>query len=88
MGHQVVGTEIVGEAFALILCGRVQQPHQQEERHHRGNEIGVCDFPGAAVMAFLAGFVSLDDHSAAGALFAAFARHGCLRNCSTMAGKP
>ena len=45
--------EIVGQALALVLRGRAEQPQQQEEGHHGGHEIGIGDFPGAAVMAAL-----------------------------------
>ena len=45
----------------LRLRGGVQQPHQQEERHHGGDEIGVGDLPGAAVMAAVPAFFLNDD---------------------------
>jgi hypothetical protein len=43
--------EIVGDAALLLRAGRVDQPHQQEEGHHGGDEVGVGHLPGAAVMA-------------------------------------
>src|SRR3546814_15724146 len=43
--------EIVGERLALLLGRRAEQPHQQEEGHHRGDEVGIGHFPRAAVMA-------------------------------------
>ena len=43
--------EIIGDALALLLGRRAEQPQQQEERHHRGHEIGIGDLPRAAVMA-------------------------------------
>ena len=46
-----LGREIVGDAALLFRGGGVDQPHQQEEGHHRGHEVGIGDFPGAAVMA-------------------------------------
>jgi hypothetical protein len=73
--HQVVGAEIVGESFTLVLGRGVEQPHQQEERHHRGDEIGVRDLPGAAVVAALDDFILLDDDSALGAFLLTLARH-------------
>ena len=42
--------------------GGVDQPHQQEEGHHRGHEVGIGDFPGAAVMAAMPALLdALDD---------------------------
>ena len=55
-----VGREIIGEAAPLFLGGGVDQPHQQEERHHGGDEIGVGDLPGAAVVAALDHFLAPD----------------------------
>ena len=46
-----LGREIIGDAALLLRRGGVDQPHQQEERHHRGHEVGIGDFPGAAMMA-------------------------------------
>src|SRR5471032_2813648 len=57
-----LGGEIISDATLLFGGGGVDQPHQQEERHHRGHEVGIGDFPGAAVMtAMPAFFDSLDD---------------------------
>src|SRR5690606_20645734 len=43
--------EIIGDpAFLFRRCG-IDQPHQEEERHHRGDEVGVGHFPGAAMVA-------------------------------------
>jgi hypothetical protein len=47
--QHAVRAEVVGQPFALLLGGRVQEPHQQEERHHRGDEIGIGYFPRAAM---------------------------------------
>src|SRR3546814_5422310 len=43
--------EVLGNALLLLVGGCVQQPEQQEEGHHRRHEVGVGNFPGAAVMA-------------------------------------
>ena len=71
----LVGAEIVGEPAPLLLGGGVDQPHQQEERHHRGHEIGVRDLPGAAVMAALDHLFLADDHVAAARVLPVFSRH-------------
>jgi len=47
--------EIVGDAAPLLLAGGVQQPHQQEQGHHRGDEIGIGHLPRPAMMAVAAG---------------------------------
>ncbi len=51
--------EVIGDALALLLRGRAEQPQEQEERHHRGDEIGVRDLPCAAMMAAMAFDVDL-----------------------------
>jgi hypothetical protein len=57
--------EIIGDAALLLGRGRVDQPHQQEKRHHRGDEIGVRNLPGAAMVGMAAGFLDpLDDDGA------------------------
>ncbi len=57
--------EIIGDAALLFGRGRVDQPHQQEERHHRGDEVGIGDFPRAAVMAAVPAFLhAFDDDRA------------------------
>jgi hypothetical protein len=57
--------EIIRQAFALILAGGVQQPHQQEKSHHRGDKIRIGDLPGAAMMtAAVNDLLSLDDDRA------------------------
>ena len=71
------GREIVGEALALRLGGRVDEPHQEEEGHHRGDEIGVGDLPGAAVGGAFDRFLAADDD--AGALVVAAAPLLALR---------
>ncbi len=57
-----LGREIVGDAALLLGRGGVDQPHQQEEGHHRRHEVGIGHFPGAAVMAAMAALLyALDD---------------------------
>ena len=60
--------EIIGDRLALLLVGRAEQPQQQEERHHRGHEIGIGDLPRAAMMAAMPLDIDLldDDLAAAG----------------------
>ena len=38
-------------AVQVALRGRAQQPHQEEEGHHRRDEVRVSDLPGAAMSA-------------------------------------
>src|SRR5690606_513981 len=45
--------EIARHRSPRFLIGGVDQPHDEEEAHHGGHEIGKGDLPGAAVMAFL-----------------------------------
>src|SRR3546814_19803667 len=71
--------EIVGEALALGLVGRAQDPEQQEKGHHRRHEIGIGDLPGAAVMTAMA---FLDD-----LLDADRARLGLVRSEEAPVGK-
>mgnify|MGYP004162852377 CR=1 FL=1 len=40
---------------------RTQQPQQQEKRHHRGDEVSVGDFPGAAMVPAMAAFFDFFD---------------------------
>ena len=49
--HRDRRIEIVRDPLALFFRRRVQQPHQQEERHHGGHEVGVGHFPCPAVVA-------------------------------------
>src|ERR1700727_2193000 len=77
MTEYAVRTEVIREPLALFFGGRVQQPHQQEERHHRGHEIGIGDFPGAAMMAARDNLLpSYDDGSSA--LFVSLTGHVIL----------
>ena len=54
-------SEIVGEPLALVLGGRTEQPKQQEEGHHRSDEIGISHFPGTAMVSRLDDRDLLDD---------------------------
>ena len=56
------GREIVGDAALLLGAGGVDQPHQQEERHHGGDEVGVGDLPGPAVVGAARDLLHLLDH--------------------------
>ena len=49
--EHVGGREVVGEAPPLLLRGGVEQPHQEEEGHHGGDEVRVGHLPRAAVVA-------------------------------------
>ena len=42
--------EVVGDLRQHLLVGGVDQPHDQEERHHRRHEVGVGDLPHAALV--------------------------------------
>ena len=46
--------EELGQPLAGLVAGAADQPEQQEERHHRGDEIGVGDLPGPAMVAVAA----------------------------------
>jgi len=59
------GREELGDAAALLRTRRVDEPHQQEERHHGGDEVGVGNLPGAAVMAAAGDFLHLLDQDRA-----------------------
>ena len=45
--------EVIGDHLPLHRAGLRNQPHYQEERHHRGHKIGVGDFPRTTVMSML-----------------------------------
>src|SRR3546814_17839641 len=66
----VCSSDLFGDAFLLFLGGRAQQPEQQEERHHRGHEVGVGHLPGAAVMAGGAYLLDLLDDDDGGVVVA------------------
>src|SRR5438132_5686745 len=53
--------EEVGNALLVAFGGGAQQPHEQEEGHHRRHEVGIGNLPGAAVMAMPAAADALDD---------------------------
>ena len=40
---------MIGDALEIAFGGGSEQPHQQEEGHHRGDEVGVGDLPRPAV---------------------------------------
>jgi hypothetical protein len=48
---QDAGAEVVGDLLARLGVGRRQEPEHHEQRHHRGDEVGVGDLPGPAVVA-------------------------------------
>jgi len=50
-GRDAGGGEIVGDAALLLGAGGVDQPHQQEEGHHRGDEVGIGHLPRTTVVA-------------------------------------
>ena len=50
--------EVAGDA-RLDRLALADEPHHQEERHHRGHEVGVGDLPRAAVMAVAVPFFFL-----------------------------
>src|SRR5690606_24750049 len=54
--------EIFGKPLLLLRRCYVEQPEQQEKRHHRGYKVGVGDLPRAAVMAMAAFLDLLDDY--------------------------
>ena len=45
--------EIGGDLGDRLLVGGADQPHHQKQRHHGRHEIGIGDFPGAAMMALV-----------------------------------
>ena len=47
---QLDRVEVAGDRRLGLLVGGVDQPHHQEEAHHRGHEVGEGDLPDAAVM--------------------------------------
>ena len=77
---QLDRVEVTGELGDLFLGARIDEPHHQEERHHRGHEIRVGDFPNPAVMAAV-GFrrLFLYDDSRGSRFFTLLVlRHGCV----------
>ena len=57
--------EVAGDDGLGVLVAGVDDPQHEEERHHRGHEIGEGDLPGAAVMAVAAHHLLLDDDDVA-----------------------
>jgi hypothetical protein len=51
MAEHGIRAEIIRETAPLLLGRRVEQPRQQEERHHGRDEVGISHLPRAAVMA-------------------------------------
>src|SRR5690606_4861813 len=49
-GHLQWLPEILGNAFAILLRGDADQPHDQKESHHRRHEVGVGDLPATSVV--------------------------------------
>ena len=46
----------------LLIGDDVEQPQQEKERHHRGDEVGIGDLPGATMVAAVANALDpLDD---------------------------
>ena len=50
-GDTLAGAKYSAMPLLLLRIGRVDQPHQQEEGHHRRHEVGIGDLPRAAVVA-------------------------------------
>ncbi len=79
--------EIFRDAFAHLIVGDVDQPHDQEEGHHRRHEVGMGDLPGRAVMLVLLLLVAAHDDEFVAAVShpgrprpppeCAPSRHGC-----------
>ena len=42
--------EVMGDHRLVLAIGRAEEPEHEKERHHGGDEVGIGDFPGAAVM--------------------------------------
>src|SRR5690606_7549968 len=54
--------EIVRDSLPLFFRRRVQQPHQHEEGHHGGHEVGIGNLPRPAVVPIAADdLLALDD---------------------------
>src|SRR5690242_17209813 len=64
--------EVVGDAALLFGRRAVDEPHKEEEGHHRGHEVGIRDFPGAAMVSAMTAFLDLLDDDGA------VARHAAL----------
>src|SRR5690606_7513908 len=69
--------EVVRDSVALLIRRDIQKPEQQKKSHHRGHEIGISDFPGAAVMA-AAFFDGLFNDDVAGFFFGHFITYATL----------
>ena len=53
-------TEVLGDGLLDFLV-RAHQPQHDEQGHHSGDEVGVCHFPCAAMVAAVAGAFPFDD---------------------------
>src|SRR5690606_1999768 len=51
--HQLDGIEIAGDRGLGFLIGGIDEPHDEEEGHHGGHEIGIGNLPHAAMMAVM-----------------------------------
>ena len=47
---------------SLFLIRGTEEPHEQKERHHRRDEVGIGHLPGAAMMTALNNLLALDDY--------------------------
>jgi hypothetical protein len=57
----VAFAEKIGEPLLGLVAGAADQPQQEEERHHRGHEVGIGHLPGAAMVAAAGHDDALDD---------------------------
>src|SRR3712207_9251063 len=53
--------EEIRQTLERVLAGAADHPEQQEERHHRGHEVGVRDLPSPAVVAVGAALLDAAD---------------------------
>ena len=53
--------EIHSQNRPFLLRGHVQEPHQQEEGHHGGDEVRISHFPASAVLFCVGLFYSFYD---------------------------
>lgn len=53
--------EVGRNPLQITFGGRAQQPHQQEESHHRRHKVGVRNLPSTTMRAMVAFFDALDD---------------------------
>ncbi len=61
-GHGSVGRfEEVPDAFELFIGSGIDDPKEDEESHHGGDEVGVSDFPHGGVSIFYGYFLFADE---------------------------